>query len=147
MSVSDVVAHDDIPFAEYRPHVHGGPLHLVNVCFNQTVNDRTGVFNRDRKGRNMTLSSIGCDLGSPAQNTVVEYRDGAGPTFGQWVAISGAATAPGMGSHTSKGLASLLTLCGVRLGYWLDVARTNGEPRTDSTFHAQGAAQVCASAR
>ena len=70
--VSDIVAHDDIPLAEYRPHVHGGPLHLVNVCVNQTVDDRTGEFNRDRKGRNMTLSSVGCDLGSPAQRTVIE---------------------------------------------------------------------------
>lgn len=134
MRVSDVVAHDDLPFADYQPHAHGGPLHLVNVCFNQTVNDRTGEFNRDRQGRNMTLGSAGCDLGSPRQSIAIQYQDGSGPTLGQWIAISGAAAAPGMGSHTSKGLASLLTLCGIRLGYWLDVVRTNGTLLKDSTF-------------
>ena len=132
--VSSIVAHDDLPLDEYRPHAHGGPLHLVNVCVNQTVDDRTGEFNRDRKGRNMTLSSVGCDLGSPAQRTVIECRDGAAPTLGQWVAISGAAAAPGMGSHTSKGLAALLTLCGVRLGYWLEIASINGKLLQDSAW-------------
>ena len=130
--VSDIVAHDDLPLKEYQPHVHGGPLHLVNVCVNQTVDDRTGEFNRDRKGRNMTLSSLGCDLGSPAQHTVFECREGAVPTLGQWIAISGAAAAPGMGSHTSKGLAALLTLCGARLGYWLEIASINGKLLQDT---------------
>lgn len=132
--VSDVVPHDDVPLAEYRPHAHGGPLHLINVCVNQTVNDCTGEFNRDRKGRNLSVSSVGCDLGSPPQHLNIDYRDGAGPSLAQWIAISGAAAAPGMGSHTSKGLAALLTLCGVRLGYWLDIARTNGKRLKDATF-------------
>ena len=132
--VSDIVAGDDMPFAQYRPHLHGGPLHLINVCINQTVDDRTGEFNRDRKGRNMTLSSVGCDVGTPTHRTVLEYRDGVAPTLGQWIAISGAAAAPGMGARTSNGLAALLTLCGVRLGYWLDVARTDGKSLKDSTL-------------
>lgn len=37
-----------------------------------------------------------------------------------WVAISGAAVAPGLGSRTSLGLSVLLTLFNVRLGYWWD---------------------------
>ena len=123
--VSDVVGDDDIPLSEYEPHRYGGPVHLINVCVNQTVDDRTGEFNRDRKGRNMSVSSIGCDLGSPAQTMSLTYRDKGDPSLGQWIAISGAAAAPGMGSHTSKGLASLLTLCGVRLGYWLDIVEKN----------------------
>ncbi len=124
--VSEVRPNDDIAFGEYRPHEHGGPIHLLNVCVNQTVDDRTGEFNRDRKGRNMTVSSLGCDLGSVPAAVKLEFADGVGPTLGQWVAISGAAAAPGMGANTSKGLAALLTLCGVRLGYWLDIAKKDG---------------------
>src|SRR5262249_22866658 len=37
-----------------------------------------------------------------------------------WIAISGAAVAPGLGSRTSIGLSILLTLFNVRLGYWWD---------------------------
>lgn len=37
-----------------------------------------------------------------------------------WVAISGAAVAPGLGSRTSLGASILLTLFNVRLGYWWD---------------------------
>jgi hypothetical protein len=37
-----------------------------------------------------------------------------------WIAISGAAVAPGLGSRTSLGLSALLTIFNVRLGYWWD---------------------------
>jgi hypothetical protein len=39
-------------------------------------------------------------------------------TLGSWMAISGAAVAPGLGSSTKSGIASLLTMLGIRLGYW-----------------------------
>ena len=132
--VSEVVRNDDIPLNEYQPHRHGGPLHLINVCVNQTVDDRTGEFNRDRKGRNMTVSAVGCDFGSPMQTVALVHRNKGDPTLGQWVAISGAAASPGMGSHTSKGLAALFTLCGVRLGYWLDIAEKNKTALLESSL-------------
>lgn len=123
--VSDVVEHDDVALKAYVPHVHGGPIHLVNVCVNQTVDDRTGQFNRDRKGTNMTVSQVGFDIGNLSSHTALEFPENGAPSLGQWIAISGAAAAPGMGSNTSRGIASLLTLCGVRLGYWLTVAKAN----------------------
>jgi hypothetical protein len=125
--VSDVTPGDDVELEDYQPHKHGGPVHLLNVCVNQTKDDRTGEFNRDRNGRNMTVSHFGFDLGSNEERMRLDFAEGNRPTLGQWVAISGAAAAPGMGSNTSKGLAALLTLCGVRLGYWLDIAAKDGQ--------------------
>ncbi len=76
--VSDVVPGDDVPMEKYVPHESGGPIHLVNVCVNQTVDDNTGEFNRDRHGRNMTVSSIGSDLRRREMTESLEYTDGSG---------------------------------------------------------------------
>jgi hypothetical protein len=46
------------------------------------------------------------------------YRD-RGIHYGTAIAISGAAASPNMGYHTSPGLAFLLTLFNVRLGWWV----------------------------
>ncbi len=125
--VSEVVPGDDAPMSDYAPHEAGGPIHLINVCVNQTIDDRSGEFNRDRLGRNLTVSNLGTDIGASRKALGLKYPPGQEPTLGQWVAISGAAAAPGMGSNTSKGLAALLTLCGVRLGYWLEIASARGK--------------------
>ncbi len=39
-------------------------------------------------------------------------------TLGSWMAVSGAAVAPGLGKLTRGGVAALLVFAGVRLGYW-----------------------------
>ncbi|CAN5484990.1 hypothetical protein BH10PSE17_BH10PSE17_03560 [soil metagenome] len=115
-SVKDVEAGDDVLMAHYRPHLGGGPVHLINVCVNQTRDLRGGLFNQDRKGMSMTIGPQGVTRigqgpwqAAPANNDM---------TLGAWMAISGAAVAPGLGSSTRSGLAALLTLCGIRLGYW-----------------------------
>ena len=40
------------------------------------------------------------------------------------MAISGAAVSPNMGYNSSPGVAFLMTLCNVRLGWWLPNPRT-----------------------
>lgn len=125
--VSEVRKGDDLQMSEYQAHLNGGPIHLINVCANQTLDDRSGEFNRDRLGRNLTISSLGADMGSSREALRLAYPAGLEPSLGQWMAISGAAAAPGMGSNTTKGLAALFTLCGVRLGYWLQLASARGK--------------------
>lgn len=107
---------DDLPMRHYHPHHRGGPVHLINVCINQTEDPRGGLLNQDRKGLLMTVGPGG------------RTRVGAGGwhwpdeqdrlTLGSWMAISGAAVAPGLGASTRSGLAAILMLSGVRLGYW-----------------------------
>lgn len=60
------------------------------------------------------------------------FKDGA--TLGTAVAISGAAASPNMGFYSNPGLAFLMTLFDVRLGWWvgnpLRDGREKGTPRT-----------------
>lgn len=114
--VTEPMGGDDIHLTHYAPHDHQGPVHLITCCINQTVDDRSGNYNADRKGIALTVSAFGVETGThpPQPSTGLEET-----TLSQWVAISGAAAATGMGSRTAPGLAFLLFLIGGRLGYWL----------------------------
>ncbi|MBB3102255.1 patatin-like phospholipase family protein [Azomonas macrocytogenes] len=119
---------DDTPLSGYQPHKHGGPIHLISCCINQTVDDRTGNYNADRKGIAMTVSALGLETGTRSPIPWPGNTD----TLSRWVAISGAAASSGMGSRTSPGAAVLLFLTGFRLGYWFKVPGhiTDGLQRT-----------------
>lgn len=54
---------DDLPFHQYHPEAHGGPLHLINVCINETVDLASGREVRDRKGLPMCLGPTGVSVG------------------------------------------------------------------------------------
>lgn len=117
VSVTDVVPGDDLHLKDYAPQAKGGPVHLVNVCVNQTLDPGRGLFNRDRKGVLMTVAPGGwmrVDQGDWESASDDEL------TLGAWTAISGAAVASGLGASTRPGLAGLLVLAGMRLGYWWD---------------------------
>ena len=120
VSVTDLKPDDDIALSHYKPELKGGPIHLVCSCLNQTRDDTSGLYNADRKGAAVVASHFGFEVGL---DKVFASEEGAPTgTLGQWVAISGAAAAPGAGSNTTSGWALLLFLIGARLGYWLDAA-------------------------
>jgi hypothetical protein len=114
--IRDSHAKDDTPLSAYRPYASGGPVHMVNVCVNQTF-QKYGLFNVDRQGELMTV--VGPRQyrieGDPNWHEMAENGD---MSIGTWMAISGAAAAPGLGSGSRPGWAALLTILGVRLGYW-----------------------------
>ena len=63
VAVQNAHADDDISFANYHPERSGGPLHLVNVCVNQTV-----ALTGDRqlsadKGLSMCVGPSGVSVG------------------------------------------------------------------------------------
>lgn len=123
-SVNDVVKLDDIGMNEYLPHRSGGPLHLINVCVNQSKDPRGGQFNQDRRGQIMTIAgggahrvSLGAWKGLPIESPL---------TLASWTAISGAAVAPGLGSMTRGGISALAMFAGVRTGYWWEAATRVG---------------------
>jgi hypothetical protein len=116
--VTEVDESDDVPLRAHRPPDKGGPIHLVNVCLNQTRGHQTRLYNADRKGVPMVLSGYGIDVGhKPLREGVLDHIGG----LARWVGISGAAASPGAGVNTTPGWAALLFLAGARLGYWLNL--------------------------
>ncbi|MEO8856972.1 MAG: hypothetical protein ABI343_08260 [Burkholderiaceae bacterium] len=115
--VTLVVEGDDTSLLHYRPELEGGPIHLVNTCLNQTRDDKSGLYNADRKGTGMTASWRGFEIG-PREFIALRPDQDLG-TIGRWIAVSGAAASPGAGSYTSRGLALLVYFLGVRLGHWM----------------------------
>ena len=59
------IAHpnDDIPWHEYHPERQGGPLHLINVCINETVDAASERDIRERKGLPMCVTPHGVSVG------------------------------------------------------------------------------------
>jgi hypothetical protein len=62
--VTNPLPGDDIPFAEYQPHRHGGPLHFVNVTVNETVSGKSQIEQRDRKGISLAVGPCGISVGT-----------------------------------------------------------------------------------
>ncbi|MFT4195302.1 hypothetical protein, partial [Ottowia sp.] len=124
-SVTQVADGDDVGLAAHRPECAGGPIQLVNTCLNQTRDDASGLFNADRKGTLLTASARALEVGPQAVvrcDDAAQAADASGQglgTLGHWVAVSGAAAAPGAGSLTSTGWALVMFLLGIRLGHWM----------------------------
>jgi hypothetical protein len=114
MRVARSIAGDDVDLADHQPHSNGGPIHLVNCCINQTLDDRTEAYNADRKGVALTLSALGVETGTRWPQGSVPKGD----KLSKWIAISGAAASSGMGSQTTPGVAAFLFLSALRLGFW-----------------------------
>jgi choline dehydrogenase-like flavoprotein len=63
-NITEVIPGDDIPsIREYRPQEAGGPLHLINVTVNQTIDFTSQRGNRDRLGENLAVSCLGLSVG------------------------------------------------------------------------------------
>jgi choline dehydrogenase-like flavoprotein len=54
---------DDIPQHLYRPEDHGGPLHLISVCINDTVEYASDRTISSRRGTLMTIGTFGISVG------------------------------------------------------------------------------------
>lgn len=119
--VTRVVEGDDTSLCHYQPERMGGPIHLVNTCLNQTRDDRSSLYNADRKGTAVTASWRGFEVG-PREFVALQPEHDAG-TLGRWTAVSGAAASPGAGAYTSRGIALLVYFLGVRLGHWMRAPR------------------------
>lgn len=144
--VTDVIRGDDETWYDYKPHVYGGPYHLVNIAINQTYNVDAREEIRDRKSENMVVSPLGVSVGVE-HHALWETRQN-GETFLQpicslcpgphpfrttddvkpperlnlagWVAVSGAAISPGAGRSTGLNHSLVFTLANLRTGYWWD---------------------------
>lgn len=132
-NVGKVAPGDDVSLADYKPHLAGGPVHIINTCVNQTADPRGRLFNRDRKGLLLSVRAGG-DSRLSQEGWRSEFQGIGKLSLGGWLAISGAAAAPGLGSRTQRGLAALLTFAGVRLGYWLSRDEREGSADSGCSF-------------
>ncbi len=119
----------------------GGPLHLVNVTINETIDGRSAVEQTDRKGVGMAIGPAAISAGvsnhvvfGASNEKMVEVFPTGANTFrmfgdtnsfqaerlslGDWMGISGAAFSTGLGSRTSLALSFLAGWANIRLGYW-----------------------------
>ncbi|WDH20094.1 hypothetical protein [Pseudomonas chlororaphis] len=128
MSVAEPLSNDDISVEHYYGTPNAGPLHLINVTMNLTVDPAEQLVQRDRKGKPLCLApgSVKGE-GTFILDGKVYQRDLenipaseiAYPlTIGQWIGVSGAAFTTGLGRATSLGMSLLLGLANVRLGNW-----------------------------
>ena len=124
--------------AKPRTWQKGGPLHLINVTVNETVDIRSGVQNQDRKGIGLAVGPSALSLGirhhlvaardgwhvfPSAEDAyrVFNAKDGERPeplSLGRWMSISGAAFSAAAGANTTVPLAILSGMFNIRLGYW-----------------------------
>lgn len=54
---------NDVWMKDYTPHAKGGPLHLINVTINETVDGKSQVEERDRKGVPLAVGPAGLSVG------------------------------------------------------------------------------------
>ena len=116
------------------------PLHVINAALN-LVSSKNLAW-QERMAGPFTFSPLHCaaavrrslreaHIGRPRLGRIKISRMGApkGLTLGTAMAISGAAVSPNMGYNSSPGVAFLMTLCNVRLGWWLP------NPRTENCYY------------
>jgi hypothetical protein len=113
-----------------QPRIYGGtdlpaPIHVINVTLNETIDPRSQIVARDRKGDLLSVEPDGVRVGArltPWASLIApdlpKDRRAENISLGQWIAISGAAASSGMGRMSSLGFALAFTFANVRLGYW-----------------------------
>ncbi len=63
-NVTEVIPGDDVAsIRDYRPHEASGPLHIINLTVNQTIDSGSRLRKRDRQGEIMAVSSLGISIG------------------------------------------------------------------------------------
>jgi len=108
------------------------PFHVINIALN--VVSSAHLSWQERKAEPFTVSALhsGGDYAGYRDSGV--YGSPKGISLGTAMAISGAAASPNMGYHSSPGIAFLMTMFNVRLGWWLGNPGTAG----DTTFSHEG---------
>jgi hypothetical protein len=149
-ALTELVDGDDVWLKTYHPHARGGPLHLINVTFNETCSAQSNIEQRDRKGLQFAVGPCGLSVGrihhalwaepgahqmrgdviAPIKSGSTDFpvfppKGGAARpvenlSIGHWIALSGAAFGTGTGSRNCLGFSLLAGLTNVRLGYWWD---------------------------
>jgi hypothetical protein len=119
-SVVETHMNDEPNTADYRA-ASGAPIHLINVCVNQTMGAGGQLVQRDRKGKNLCVGPFGYTIDDTFYTFAPRGSSADASTdlsISEWVGVSGAAFSTGLGRATSLGSSLLLGFANVRLGRW-----------------------------
>ncbi|MGE8413878.1 MAG: hypothetical protein ACN6QY_16100 [Pseudomonas sp.] len=139
LSVAEPMSSDDLSLQQYYATPSAGPVHLINITMNLTVDPAEQLVQRDRKGQPLCIAPnwapaldgtcMPCD--GPAEGYTLDgkpYRRDLRQapaseimlplSLGQWIGVSGAAFSTGLGRATSLGMSLVLGLANIRLGIW-----------------------------
>ncbi|HRF10824.1 MAG TPA: hypothetical protein PLR37_01625 [Candidatus Accumulibacter phosphatis] len=97
------------------------PIHIINVCLNQTSDPGEQLVQRDRKGKPLAVLPSGFVVDGklvPGPGKISSGELDAELTLGEWVGVSGAAFSTALGRGTTLGLSLLMGLTNIRLGRW-----------------------------
>jgi hypothetical protein len=62
-SMTSAIPGDELSMEEYAPHLHGGPLHFINVSVAETISPQKQIQPHDRKGLPMAIGPCGLSVG------------------------------------------------------------------------------------
>ncbi len=154
---------DDMLEYNYTPYENGGPLHIINMTLNETIDGRSNLYQMNRKGSNFAvIPNIGKSVGvrhhclvnkfqqyGRTKHTPIEvpnksYQvwgkklfESEKMTIGKYMAISAAAMSTGMGKMTTMFTSILFGLFGVRFGYWWNSGVNKGNDKLSWLFTNQ----------
>jgi Patatin-like phospholipase len=165
-AVSEPHKNDDLELGQYYDN-RFAPVHLINVCLNQTATSNERLVQYDRKGKLLTVGPMHYWIDGAASRRTdgtadsecVDKADSAHTSklqrlkrlfstdvpsqmsVGDWVGTSGAAFGTGMGRANSLSGSLLFGLANVRTGRWFDMSRHRGRPGTHKSNWAWALAQ------
>lgn len=140
---TDVGIRDNHHLDYIQPRTYGelvlpAPLHIINATLNRTIDPKSQLVARDRKGELTTVEPHGVRVGSEGDGIFLDWSQvgdrhyAESLSLGQWLAISGAAASSGMGRLTNLGYAMALTFANVRLGFWWWVPESRRRERNET---------------
>ena len=64
VAVTNTIPGDDLRLSVYQPYLKTGPLHIINVTFNETCDGKSQLEQRDRKGLPFAVGPAGLSVGA-----------------------------------------------------------------------------------
>lgn len=112
---------DDVWHHDYHPEQHGGPLHLINVCVNDTVDQLSGRQLREDKGLPMCVGPGGISVGRRYHATW-EARPAGLPANQAVVCAAPVAPDPNAFHVLARTDGPTATIEQLRLGQWMAIS-------------------------
>jgi len=134
---------DDVSESEYKPYENGGPIHIINMTLNETIDGRSDLYQLNRKGCNFAVIPNMSKSVGVRHHCLTEVENGKtysipismkksykvwgserveseSMTVGSYMAVSAAAMSTGMGKLTTVFRSLVSGILGARFGYWWD---------------------------
>ena len=124
---------DDIAFDQYRPYLAGGPLHIINVLVNQSLDRTSGRRMRDRQGENMAVGPCGVSVGAASHGLWVTGQGRDDDPRARLVPVDGCdLPAPFVPRCDSKAHPGSVQTTPMQLSDWMSISGAALSPSEDS---------------